>query len=257
MRLDSQGSVDPAFAAKVEFQSPAAGWGDVRLNTIVRQPDGQILVGGTFGQCNGLSRTNLVRLNADGSADLSFNASVTEPSFLSVASVTAIALQPDHKILVAGHFTAVNGVGRNSLARLNPDGSVDPSFQSSEEEPGADYGWLAQQVNDLAVDSDGQILIGGNFRLGSNHELCGIARVNGMRLEISAVLLESNGARTIRFQGTPSATYQLLTSTDLVHWDPAGPADETNAGSFAISLPETPTERYQFYRLRSHWGGER
>jgi hypothetical protein len=42
--------------------------------------------------------------------------------------VRALALQPDGKILVCGYFLQVNGYSRNSVARLNADGSVDESF---------------------------------------------------------------------------------------------------------------------------------
>jgi hypothetical protein len=39
--------------------------------------------------------------------------------------VNAIVVQPDGKMIVGGRFTAVNDVPRNNLARLNPNGSVD------------------------------------------------------------------------------------------------------------------------------------
>ena len=72
--------------------------------------------------------------------------------------VQALALQADGKILVAGSFTTIGGGGtgtttRNTLARLNADGSLDPSFN-----PGANG-----QVVALAVQADGKILVGGGF----------------------------------------------------------------------------------------------
>src|SRR5438046_9283945 len=52
-------------------------------------------------------------------------------------SVSAIAVQPDGKILVGGNFTTCGGGGsgtipRSCIARLNPDGTIDAGF-----DPGA------------------------------------------------------------------------------------------------------------------------
>ena len=43
-------------------------------------------------------------------------------------NVFAIAVQPDGKAVIGGDFTAVNGVTRPHVARLNTDGSVDPTL---------------------------------------------------------------------------------------------------------------------------------
>ena len=42
--------------------------------------------------------------------------------------VMSVAAQPDGKVIVGGSFTAVNGVAKSYLARLNSDGSLDNSF---------------------------------------------------------------------------------------------------------------------------------
>jgi len=74
------------------------------------------------------------------------------------ARVRAMALQADGKLVVGGTFTTIGGGGtgttpRNYIARLNPDGSVDTTF-----DPGADG-----QVEVLAIQDDGKILVGGGF----------------------------------------------------------------------------------------------
>src|SRR5215831_4151338 len=43
---------------------------------------------------------------------------------------SALAVQPDGKIIWAGAFNAINGVAENGLARLNPDGSIDVGFNT-------------------------------------------------------------------------------------------------------------------------------
>lgn len=92
-------------------------------NAIVIQDNGQIIVGGDFTAIGGLARNNLARLNADGSADPSFN---PNPNF----QVFDIILTEDNKILVGGQFTEIAGSQQYKLAILNFDGSIDTTFSS-------------------------------------------------------------------------------------------------------------------------------
>ncbi len=98
-----------------------------------------------------------------GTLDPTFPVSVTGTTDgKSPSAVTATAVQPDGKILIGGNFTTVNGKGvatgtsRGTLARLNPDGSLDPTFQL-----GSDVALEGNQR--LAIQSDGKILVGINF----------------------------------------------------------------------------------------------
>src|SRR5438093_11199815 len=72
--------------------------------------------------------------------------------------VFAVVVQPDGKILIGGTFTTLspNGgaaVTRNRIARLNPDGTLDTSFNPSADNP----------VLSIAVQADGKILASGGF----------------------------------------------------------------------------------------------
>ena len=72
--------------------------------------------------------------------------------------VRVVVVQPDGKILIGGQFTTLspNGgapVTRNHIARLNPDGTLDATF-----DPNANDG-----VYSIALQADGQILAGGSF----------------------------------------------------------------------------------------------
>src|SRR5690349_20877636 len=58
-----------------------------------------------------------------GDVDLSF-----DPGSGLNGTVNAIAVRPDEKVLIGGEFTTVNGFARFKVARLNPDGSGDGSF---------------------------------------------------------------------------------------------------------------------------------
>lgn len=135
---------------------------------IALQPDGKILVGGFFSGANSVgtqTRNRIARLNADGSVDTAFNPNAN-------AAVYSFALQSNGMILVGGDFSGANAIGgtsRGNIARLNPDGTVDAAF--SPNVPGS-------TVFSIAVQSDGKVLIGGQFistgGLGRN----GIARLN-------------------------------------------------------------------------------
>ena len=67
--------------------------------------------------------------------------------------VRIVVVQPDGKTLIGGDFTAVLGVTRNHIARLNPDGTLDTAF-----DPNADGNVLT-----FGVQTDGKVLAGGVF----------------------------------------------------------------------------------------------
>ena len=69
--------------------------------------------------------------------------------------VYSIVVQPDGKILVGGDFGAYNGNTVRRIIRLNPDGSVDNTFHSNDGFNGS--------VKSIVIQSDGKILVGGNF----------------------------------------------------------------------------------------------
>lgn len=80
----------------------------------------------------------------------------------------AMIVQPDGKIIIGGYFQSVDGLVRPGLARLNADGSVDPSFN-----PGIVNG----MVYCLALQPDGKILVGGEFDAINGQTRRGFARL--------------------------------------------------------------------------------
>ena len=123
------------------------------IYTMALQRDGKVLIGGNFTTINGVSRNCIARLNRDGSLDTSF-----DPGTGADYSVYDLILQSDGKIIIAGGFQSVNGVGRNSIARLNADGSLDSDFEPNITYPDA-----------IAVQPDGKVLVAGIFIDGSWH----------------------------------------------------------------------------------------
>jgi uncharacterized delta-60 repeat protein len=152
------GDVDLSF-------DPGSGVGGT-VNAVVVQPDGKVLIGGYFGTVKGLLRSNVARLNADGSGDPTFNPG-TGVAGGDYAMVNSVVLQSDGKVLIGGDFTTVNGTNRNGIARLNANGSLDSGFN-----PGIG----AAYVRSIALQPDGKVVIGGIYVNGTNFNK--IARLN-------------------------------------------------------------------------------
>lgn len=116
-----------AFAQPVSVNDGFSPDVDGTIFTVVVQPDGKLLVGGQFTSVSGVARSNLARINADGSVDTAFNPSPNAP-------VRAVLVQRDNRVVIGGDFTALQPgasgatVTRNRIARLNADGSIDAAF---------------------------------------------------------------------------------------------------------------------------------
>ena len=124
-RLNADGSLDPTFDPGSGLAySGSAGW----LNLIKLQADAKILIAGIFTQVNGIAKNYLARLNADGSLDSGFDDGTGPISGNVVGDIRGLELMPDGSILLGGGFATYNGITRNGLARLTPNGSVDPAY---------------------------------------------------------------------------------------------------------------------------------
>ena len=130
---------------------------------------------------------NVARLNPDGSLDTTFTNS--NPGG---GPVFALALQADGKVLIGGQFTVVGAAPHYYIARLNSDGSVDSAFN---------VGVISgSAVNAIAVQSDGNILIGGAF---SSFTTYSLTRNNLARLT-------TNGVPDLSYQLTANAPAQSV-----------------------------------------------
>src|SRR5579885_3479628 len=126
------GGLDPSFGQNGRVVTDFDQSTDV-ANAVAVQPDGKLVVGGTTYINNDFSGEDfaLARYNPDGSLDTSFgnNGRVTTDFPGLAAVISAVAVQPDGKILVAGGaFPLFTFLGNFELARYNPDGSLDASF---------------------------------------------------------------------------------------------------------------------------------
>ena len=167
--LLSSGGLVPTFAGgplltqSFDFYRPSVA------NGAVVQPDGKVVAVGAVGVAGVGHGFIVTRYNADGSPDKSFgpnhNGQLVTP-FAQPAAATAVALEGDGKILVAGYTRDLATVsGDFALARYNKDGSLDTTFGTGGVVT-ASFG--AQIVGDtldvatsIAIDGAGRIVLGG------------------------------------------------------------------------------------------------
>lgn len=139
-RISAAGVLDTSLTVDV---GPAVG----TISDVALQPDGRILISGSFAQVNGMPRKNIARLEADGSLDESF-----DPGAGFDEQVNAIAVLPNGDMLVGGPFTMYNDVPLNGkLVRLDPNGSLLTIYEGN------------SLIHDLAVQPDGKVLVCGGY----------------------------------------------------------------------------------------------
>ncbi|WP_201986533.1 T9SS type A sorting domain-containing protein [Hymenobacter rubidus] len=171
VRLTSTGAVDPSFT-----RNTTGAWTPSTTDAILLQPNGRILVAGTFLPPGQPVVTRVVRYEVNGTLDATFNNNLAftnaNGSTSSTNRIFALALQPDDKILVGGNFGAVDGTFHPQLVRFDPNGVLDATFGS--------ISTLSGSVFSIALQPNGRILLGGNFvntGSGSAGTLNNLARV--------------------------------------------------------------------------------
>jgi uncharacterized delta-60 repeat protein len=108
------------------FNSGGVGF-DALTQGVALQPDGKVIVGGNFTTYNGAPAAKLIRLNADGSVDSSFQMG----SGL-IGQVQEITLLSDGSMLIGGrNMTSYNGVTVSSIFKLSSTGTLDQNFTSN------------------------------------------------------------------------------------------------------------------------------
>ena len=146
IRLNNDGTPDAGFNTGAGTNTALAG---SSVDFALPLPNGQVLATGGFNSFNGVAVNNIVRLNASGAVDATFNAGGTGADDY----IGTSTLLPTGKILIAGYFANYNGTPRNGLARLNADGTLDATFAPN----------LPAQANidNFVVQPDGRILVAG------------------------------------------------------------------------------------------------
>jgi uncharacterized delta-60 repeat protein len=211
------GRVDDSFVIGSGF--------NIQPTTLLIQPDGKILVGGSFTTYSGITANRIIRLNSDGSKDNSF---VYGTGFNDI--VAQFDIQSDGKIVVGGLFTQYSGIGASSIIRLNSDGSKDNSFVYG-------TGFFSNTVFALAIQSDGKIVVGGQFATYSGVSANRIIRLNsngsidntfvygtGFNGNVFYIKFQSDGKMLI---GGSYTQYSGVTASRIIRLNSDGSIDNT------------------------------
>jgi uncharacterized delta-60 repeat protein len=175
VRLNTNGTVDTTF-----YPDPNSP-----VTTLAVLANGQVIAGGNFtaweqnanitGVTPGpiVDSNYLTRVNTDGTIDTSF---APNPN----GGLTTLAIQPNGDIVFGGNFTALqpNRIGipsdRNDIARVNANGTIDPSFDPS----------LNGVADTITVLPDGSLFVGGNF---TTVQVGGAALIGGTFANVGGV----------------------------------------------------------------------
>jgi uncharacterized delta-60 repeat protein len=196
------------------------------------QSDGKIVIGGTFTSYNGITINRIARLNIDGTLDNTFNSGSGSNN-----KINTVAIQSDGKIVIGGTFTSYNGTTVNRIARLNIDGSLDNSFNTSS--------GFNSTINKVAIQTDGKIVIGGTFTSYNSTTINRIARLNidgtldnnfntgsGFNVSINTIAIQSDGKIVIGASNGQSSTFNGTTIKGISRLNIDGTLDNTfNSGS--------------------------
>lgn len=198
-RLNTDGTLDNSFHSGSGPSGGVNSGGNGSVEVILPLPNGKILIAGNFTVYDGVPRSNIARLNADGSIDLTF-----DPGTGANDEIYSMEIQPNGKLLIVGKFTQYQGSPRNYLARLNVDGTLDTSY-----DPGSSVTGLASNnaIMNTATLSNGEVLVAGAFRSD-----VGNSSKNGL------VKLLANGTVDPTFNtvgvGTNSTVFRILMQPD-------------------------------------------
>jgi uncharacterized delta-60 repeat protein len=132
----------------------------------------ETLAVGAFDSYNGVNRYGICLIQANGLLDQSFNPG-SGVNVRDGYAIDCVAPAANSQFIIGGSFTSYNGQPAGGVARVNLDGSIDTSFQAT-----VNQGSAPGTVYSVAVQPNGQVLIGGNFNEVDGQPCDYVARLN-------------------------------------------------------------------------------
>ncbi len=201
MRLNTNGLLDTSFDGDGIAVTTVANFN--RGDTVRIQPDGKILLAGNryFGSTN--NDFTMLRYNADGTLDNSFDGNgIAAPNTSAFWDDYAydMALQTDGKLVLVGTTSPTTTVGETlptdiAIMRVTTAGGLDPTFNAS----GIviiRFNGVSESADAVAIQQDGKIVIGGFLN-------------NTIKDEFLLIRLQSNGLLDASF-GTGGITFNSV-----------------------------------------------
>ncbi len=156
--LDTSFYIDPIDQSLQEF-----------LNGVLKYDENRFLGYGKFTKWFNYPIKRVCRFYNDGSIDSSFY------SVFDWGDTRATYVQPDGKIIITGQFYLEGDTSFHTLMRLNPDGSLDSTFNNFNNVNINDYSHWVRTICPLP---DGGYLIGGFFNSYQGHHRGNIAKID-------------------------------------------------------------------------------
>lgn len=166
------------------------------ITSALVQSDEKVIVAGDFQFVNGIHKPGLVRLNADGTVDDSFSIGI-DLNETSLNTINSLALQSDNKILIGGRV--FNQSFNAIVARLNPDGSLDHSFDDAPE--------IGNLVYKIHLLDDGRIVTMGRNILNTSGGNMVILKTDGSLDNSFSTNVFQNEHIIKEFKVLPDGTY--------------------------------------------------
>jgi uncharacterized delta-60 repeat protein len=158
VRYQPNGSLDTSFNGTGIVIPPVNYGSDAR--SVALQEDGKIVVVAGSGSNDSI----IVRYNANGSLDTSFNG--TGRIFAPFSTVTSAAIQTDGKIVVAGSSLNSASLNKFTISRYTGDGSPDTSFGGTGKVVIPGESPSTGRAYSVAIQPDGKIVAAGSTSLG-------------------------------------------------------------------------------------------
>ncbi len=191
LRTNSDGSIDTGFNTG---GAGANAW----VSAVALQPDGDVLIGGSFSTYNGTNTGPFVRLLSNGLIDGGF---VPPPISAADSYIESIAVQTDGAIIAAGALY-FNGGAMKPAIRVNTLGSLDTAFNA---------GLTDNLAYDVKVLASGSVLLSGWFSNIGGTDRNGVARLSG-----STGATDGAFNPSVNFQGRILGAFALAGGKTLV-----------------------------------------
>ena len=194
-RINTDGTLDTTYNVGTGFSNEAY--------SVVIQSDDKTIVGGAFTTYSGSSVTRLVKINTNGTRDLTFNPGTSN------GNIFTLKLLNNDSLLVGGAFTTYSGSAANRLVKVNSNnGSIDNSFVAGT----GPSGWTTLSVGAISLDKNNNPYIANNFITYSGSIVNYIAKLNASgSLNTSFTSAPTFNNTGNGFDTTPYAILNIIT----------------------------------------------